>query len=151
MRAELTWAAWIGAGTLWCVAPAVPAAAQSSDDLVNTPGGISSGGADTERGYVNNLDIVDDALKPKLDLVRIDAQRGSNGLLGVVLNLSNKTGRKLDLEVETVYKDKSGNELNTGSWIPFTVQPHGELEYHSAAISEAAVDFLIRIRRARSH
>jgi hypothetical protein len=148
MRAgKLTLAALIGASTLGFL---TPAPADPTDDLVNTPGAMSEGGDDAnDRGYLGNLDIVDDALKPKLDLVRIDAQRGSNNLLVVSLGLSNKTGRKIELEVETVYKDKSGNELNTGSWIPFTLKPHGELDYRSSSISEAAVDFLIRVRRAR--
>ena len=113
---------------------------------------MSEGDADTDaRDYRNNLDIVDDVLKPKLDLTRIDAQRSRNNLLVVTLSLSNKTSRKVELEVETVYKDKGGNELNTGSWIPFTLQPQGDLNYRSSSISEAAVDFLIRVRKARGH
>jgi len=129
-----------------------PARAEPSEDLAGTPGAMSeSSGETNDRDYLNDLDIVDDALKPKLDLVRIGAQRGTNNLLVVFLGLSNKTARKIDVEVETVYKDKSGNALNTGSWIHFTVQAHGQLDYRSTAISEAAVDFLIRVRRARTH
>ena len=150
MRAgKLTLPAILGLGTLGLL-PLAPA--QPTDDLVNTPGAMSEGDADTDaRDYRNNLDIVDDVLKPKLDLTRIDAQRSRNNLLVVTLSLSNKTSRKVELEVETVYKDKGGNELNTGSWIPFTLQPQGDLNYRSSSISEAAVDFLIRVRKARGH
>jgi len=150
MRAgKLTLPAILGLGTLGLLPLA---AAQPSDDMVNTPGAISEGNTDTDqRDYRNNLDIVDDVLKPKLDLTHIDAQRSRNNLLVVTLGVSNKTGHKVDLEVETVYRDKSGNELNTGSWIPFTLQPHGDLNYRSSSISEAAVDFLIRVRKARGH
>jgi hypothetical protein len=150
MRAgKLTLPAIVGLGTLGLLPLA---AAQPSDDLVNTPGAMSEGSGDTDsRDFRNNLDIVDDVLKPKLDLTHIDAQRSRNNLLVVTLGLSNKTGHKVDLDVETVYKDKSGNELNTGSWIPFTLQPHGDLNYRSSSISEAAVDFLIRVRKAREH
>jgi hypothetical protein len=150
MRAgKLTLPAILGLGTLGLL-PLAPA--QSSDDLVNTPGALSEGGTEMDQhDFRNNIDIVDDVLKPKLDLVHVEAQRGRNNLLVVTLSLSNKTGRKVDLEMETVYKDKSGDELNTGSWIPFTLQPHGDLNYRSSSISEAAVDFLIRVRKARGH
>jgi len=146
---KLTLPAILGLGTL-CVLPLAPA--DPSDDLVNTPGAMSEGSAERDQKDLRaNLDIVDDVLKPKLDLAHIDDTRGRNNLLVVTLDLSNKTGRKVDIEVETVYKDKGGNELNTGSWIPFTLQPHGDLNYRSSSISEAAVDFLIRVRKARGH
>ncbi len=147
MRAgKLTLPAILGLGLL------SPAPAAPSDDLVNTPGAMSGGGTEVDQHDLrDNLDIVDDVLKPKLDLTRIDASRSRTNLLVVTLALSNKTGRKVDLEVETVYRDKGGNELNTGSWIPFTLQPHGDLNYRSSSISEAAVDFLIRVRKARGH
>ncbi len=50
--------------------------------------------------------------------------------------------------MRTVYKDKAGNELNSGSWIPMTLKPHQETEYRSASISAEAADFMIHIRRA---
>jgi hypothetical protein len=149
MRAgKLTLPAILGLGTLGLL----PLAATEPSDDINTPGALSDGNVEVDqRDYRNNLDIVDDVLKPKLDLVSINAQRGRNNLLVVTLSLSNKTSHKVDLEVETVYKDKGGNELNTGSWIPFTLQPQGDLSYRSSSISETAVDFLIRVRKARGH
>ena len=68
MRAgKLTLPAILGLGTLGLL-PLAPA--QPSDDLVNTPGAMSEGNTDTDqRDYRNNLDIVDDVLKPKLDLL----------------------------------------------------------------------------------
>jgi len=150
MRAgKLTLPAIIGLGTLGLLPLG---AAQLSDDLVNTPGAMSEGSGDADpRDYRNNLDIVDDVLKPKLDLTHIDAQRGRNNLLSVTLSMSNKTGHKIDLEIETIYKDKEGNALNTSSWIGFTLKPHADQDYHSSSISEEAVDFLIRVRKARGH
>ncbi len=137
-----------GLGALWLLSPAP---ADPSDDLAGPSAGTSQGGgtSDTEADF-NNIEIVDSAIEPKLDIVRIGSRRGANNLLSVFAGLKNKTDGKLDLEVETIYKDKSGNELNTGSWIHFTLAPHEEQDYRSAAISEGAVDFLIRVRRARS-
>ena len=146
---KLTLPAILGLGTLGLL-PLAPA--QSADDLVNTPGAMSEGDAEPDqRDYHNNFDIVDDVLKSKLDLVHIDAQRGHNNLLSVTLSMSNKTSHKIDLEIETIYKDKDGNALNTSSWIGFTLKPHANQDYRSSSISDTAVDFLIRVRKARGH
>ena len=98
----------------------------------------------------DNLDIVDATLNGKLGVLRVGSEVGENNLLAVFAGLKNKTGRRLNLQVETIYKDKEGNALNAGSWIPFSLDPHQEKEYHSSAISEAATDFLIRVRREPS-
>ena len=127
-----------------------PAPADPSDDLV-VPSGGSNGGATTDKDSdFNNIEIVDPELVSKIELVRIGSSRGMNNLLGVFAGLKNKTTRKLELEIETIHKDQSGNELNTGSWIHVTLPPHDQQEYRSSAISEGAVDFLIRVRRARN-
>src|ERR1700679_539212 len=106
MRAgKLTLPAILGLGTLGLL-PLAPA--QPTDDI-NTPRALSEGVSEVDpHDYRNNIDIVDDVLKPKLDLVHVEAQRGRNNLLVVTLSLSNKTGHKVDVEMETVYRDKSG-------------------------------------------
>jgi hypothetical protein len=105
--------------------------------------------ASTDAGSgFDNLEVIDAAaLGSKLKVLRVGSSLAENNLLSVFAGLQNKTGKRLTLEVETIYKDKAGNELNTGSWIRLTLQPHEESDYRSSAISESATDFLIRIRR----
>lgn len=98
----------------------------------------------------DNLDIVDVGLKTKLAVLRVGSEVGENNLLSVFAGLKNKTAHQLDLEVQTIYQDKAGNPLNSGSWIPLTLKPHEEKEYRSTAISEQAVDFLIRVQRLQT-
>jgi hypothetical protein len=97
----------------------------------------------------DNLEVIDDSLKTKLTILRVGSQPTANNLLSVFAGLKNKTSRSLFLEVQTIYKDKTGASLNDGSWIPLTLKPHEEAEYHSASISPDAVDFLVRVRRAQ--
>ena len=127
----------------------VPGAAvgDPSEDLMRASTDAGANDADSD---FNNIEIVDPMLEPKLDLERIGSRRGANNLLVVFAGIRNKTARKLEIEIETIYKDQGGNGLNTGSWIHFTLLPHEEQDYRSSAISEAAVDFLIRVRRARA-
>ena len=115
--------------------------------------GILVGGASASRGSDNdasfdNLDIIDTSLIGKVAILRVGSEVGTNNLLTVFAGLKNKTSRRLALEVETIYKDKDGNAINAGSWIPMTLSAHQESEYHSSSISEQAVDFLVRVRRA---
>ena len=104
---------------------------------------------DTDAGSdFDNLELVDVSLKGKLAVLRIGSDRTTNNLMSVFAGLKNKTAHRLNLEVQTLYKDKSGNPLNTASWIPLTLKPHEESVYRSASISEEATDFLVRVRRA---
>lgn len=123
-----------------------PMPAQNSLPASNAQVG---GGSDADSSF-DNLDVVDDGLKGKLAILRVGSEPSANNLLSVFAGLKNKTARRLNLEVQTIYKDQEGNELNAGSWIPMTLKPHEEREYRSTSITEQAVDFLIRIRRAPS-
>lgn len=96
----------------------------------------------------DNVEILTSGLNAKLAVLRVGSDRTATDLLSVFVGLKNKTSRRLEFQVQTLYKDKSGNQLNNGqaSWIPMTLKPHEESEYRSAAISEDAVDFLVRIQ-----
>ncbi len=96
----------------------------------------------------DNLDVVDDSLKGKLAVMRVGSEPSPNNLLSVFAGLKNRTSHQINLEVETIYRDKSDNDLNAGSWIPLSLKPHEEKEYRSTSITDQAVDFLIRVRRA---
>jgi hypothetical protein len=109
--------------------------------------GQGSGSTDDSSSF-DNLEMTDESLKGKLTVLRVGSEPTANNLLSVFVGLKNKTGQVINIEVQTIYKDKSGNSLNAGSWIPMTLKPHEETEYRSASISEFAVDFLVRVRRS---
>lgn len=94
----------------------------------------------------DNLEVVGNGLRGRLAITRIGSQPTANNLLSVFLGLKNKTSAKLSVDVQTIYKDKSGQELNQGSWISIRLQPHESTEYHSTSIDEGADDFLVRVR-----
>lgn len=105
--------------------------------------------ADTSQNF-DNLEIMSSGLKTKLAVMRVGSDRNDSNLLSVFAGLKNKSGHRLPLEVQTVYKDKSDHPLTDGrsSWVPLTLKPHEETQYRSVAISEDAADFLVRIRPA---
>ncbi len=96
----------------------------------------------------DNLEITDDSLKGKLAILRVGSEPSANDHLSVFVGLKNRTSHPLALQVQTLYKDKAGDSLNAGSWIPMTLKSHEETEYRSTSISADAVDFLVRVRRA---
>jgi hypothetical protein len=98
----------------------------------------------------DNLEIVNPSLKDKLAVLRVGAGRSDSNLLSVFAGVKNKTAHPLDLEMQTVYRDKDGNSLTDGrgSWIAINLKPHEETQYRSVAISEDATDFVVRIRHA---
>lgn len=153
MRAlKLKPAKWVGLFTLMVSGCAGADPQTSAVPSQNAPPANSenAGEATDADSNFDNLDIVDAGLKGKLTVLRVGSEVGENKLLSVFAGLKNKTTHRLNLEVETIYKDTAGNALNTGSWIPMTLDPHEEKEYRSSAISEQAVDFLVRVRRAQT-
>lgn len=130
------------------VAPVKPAPKPKPTTAPTTTAPETSTTAPDAGSSFDNLELVDESLNGKLAILRVGSQPTDTNLLGVFAGLKNKTARRLNLEVQTIYKDKSDTPLNKGSWISLTLQPHEETEYHSASISDQAVDFLIRIRRA---
>lgn len=120
-------------------------APQSAPDVSMPPSTADE--TDTGSGF-DNLEFVDARLKAKLNILRVGSEPSPNNLLTVFAGVKNKTSHHLDLEIQTIYKDKAGNELNHGSWIPVTLKPHEEKEYRSSALSTDASDFVVRIRNA---
>jgi hypothetical protein len=98
----------------------------------------------------DNLEIVSPGLKSRLTVTRVGSDRTDDNLLTVFAGLKNKSSRPLPIEVQTLYKDKRDHSLSDGrkSWVPLTLKPHEEMQYRSVAISEAATDFVVRIRHA---
>ena len=98
----------------------------------------------------DNLEIAPATLKDKLSILRVGSDRTDENLLTVFAGLKNKSGHSLQLEVQTIYKDKSDRALTNGSrsWVPITLKAHGQTQYRSVAISEDASDYLVRIRPA---
>jgi hypothetical protein len=140
---NLKQAGLVGIGALLLLGAAL---GDPSDDL----GGPTAEGASTGKGDFDEVEIVDAALKPMVQVTRVGSQLGENNLLGVFAGIKNKTTHPLALEIETIYKDKGGNVLTTGSWIRFSIKAGAQGDYRSVSISEGATDFLIRVRRARS-
>jgi hypothetical protein len=137
----------------WAILPVLVASTMVCASAMPVPELVlaSSGSTDAnndEGSTFDNLEIVDSSLNAKLSVLRVGSEVGENNLLSVFAGLKNKTAHRLALEMETIYKDKEGNALNAGSWIPMTLKAHEEKEYRSASISVQAVDFLIRVRRS---
>jgi hypothetical protein len=104
----------------------------------------------TSTSDFDNLEVLNESLKDKLSVLRVGSGRSDSNLLSVFAGVKNNTGHRLDLEMQTLYRDKDGHPLSDGrgSWIPISLKPHEEVQYRSVAISEDATDFLVRIRHA---
>ncbi len=121
----------------------------------STPGAAALEAASTssdpfESAEIDNLEIVGDGLNGKLAVLHVGASRNDSDLLSVFARVKNETARKLEVEMQTLYRDKDGHELSDGhgSWIPMTLKPHEQTQYRSVALTPDATDFLVRIRHA---
>jgi hypothetical protein len=140
--------AWVG----FCVL-ALGTGAHGEQSILDSPGSTAAAAGVTTNGDtlmvsdVSSVEITNESLKNKIAVQRIQSQRSSNNLLAVSATLKNTTGRKIAFEAATIYRDRAGHELNTGSWLKFTLMAHEETEYRSSAINVEAVSFVIRVRK----
>jgi hypothetical protein len=105
--------------------------------------------ADTDEAGFDNVQVLDPALEGRLSVISVGSERTHMNLLSIFATLKNLTGKPLAIEAQTLYKDGNGDWLDSGkaSWISLELKPHEEMDYRSASLSEAAQDFLVRIRR----
>jgi hypothetical protein len=128
-----------------------PAYGQSMALADSTPGAAALAADEPAASSdFDNLEFVGPGLKDKLVVLRVGAGRTETNLLSVFAGVRNKTGHRLELEMQTLYRDREGRPLSDGhgSWIPITLKPHEETQYRSVALSEEATDFLVRVRPA---
>jgi hypothetical protein len=102
---------------------------------------------DTEAGF-DNVQVMDASLDGRVSVTRVGSDRTNTNLLSIFADLKNLTGHVLTIEAQTLYKDSDGNWIDGGhaGWVRLELKPHEEFEYRSASLSEAAEDFLVRVR-----
>ena len=129
-----------------------PVLGQNEGLADSTPGATAMEAAATSSDSstdIDNLEIVGDGIKGKLAVLHVGADRNDSNLLSVFAGVKNETGRKLEVEMQTLYRDKDGHSLGDGeNWIPITLKPHEQTQYRSVALTPDATDFLVRIRHA---
>lgn len=130
-----------------------PVIGQNEGLADSTPGATAmeaaAAAASDSSGDIDNLEIVGDGLTGKLAVLHVGANRNDSNLLSVFAGVKNKTGRKLELEMQTIYRDKDGHSLGNGeNWISIILKPHEQTQYRSVALTPDATDFLVRIRHA---
>ncbi len=129
-------------------APQTAAPSSSGNSRQTADAGSDDTGSGTDLGFdFDNLEVLNPDLKESLAILRIGSEPKANKVLSVFTGLRNKTGQKLYLEVQTIYKNRLGDPINHGTWVPMTLKPHQTTEYRSASLSDDATDFLVRIRR----
>jgi len=71
----------------------------------------------------------------------------SDGRLKVLVEIDNRSGRALDVQIQTIFKDKYGNMLeDQTSWEPIVLPRAASTLYTATALDKRAEKFLIRIR-----
>jgi hypothetical protein len=142
------------ATTNQAVKTAPPKVSAHSDTTLATSSGDAvavkppDASADDTGSSFDNLELVDAGLSRKLAVLRVGSDRTASNLLSIYAGLKNKTGHVLEIEAQTIYKDKSDTALNDGkgSWIPMQLKAREQTEYRSVSLSPDAVDFMVRIR-----
>lgn len=95
--------------------------------------------------------LLDEGLRDMLAVDKVRSGLSGNKLLVVEADLRNRTGRDLEVQVQTLYRDENGNPLyyqngNETAWTSFVISASSTTPYRSQALSPLAKQFTIRIR-----
>ena len=87
--------------------------------------------------------------KHVIQIVRVDTQRVTGGLLKVVVTMRNLTKKNLWADVRTTFLDADRHVLEQTNWEPTLLDSRTVSEYTCTSLSDRAADYQVLIRKPK--
>ena len=84
-----------------------------------------------------------------LNVVKHSANRTESGQLAVQLEMENEKGKDIWTDVQVIFKDANGAEIERTSWEPFLFHKRTVSSYKKVSMKTDAADYRILIRNER--
>lgn len=123
-------------------------------------GGYRIDNQNTVSPTLNTVRVIDDSLaryknrkydvKTVLDVERVNLSKSATGMTQISVELRNKTGEQIPLEVRTAWYDSSGRPVDAPqSWTRVFAAPMSLALYQQTSISPAASQYYVEVRGAQ--
>ena len=105
------------------------------------------------KGHVDPLQetekitLKDHAARRRLRLVKHEAERLANGQLKVRLEIENKKEDIFHSDIQFIFRDEKGFEIETTNWQPYLLLGHRVTLVEQNSITPNAADYRILIRK----
>lgn len=123
-------------------------------------GGYRIDAQNTVSPTLNTVRVIDDSLaryknrkyevKTVLDVERVNLSKSATGMTQISVELRNKTGEQIPLEIRTSWYDASGRPVDAPqSWTRVFAGPMSMALYQQTSISPAASQYYVEVRGAQ--
>ncbi len=84
----------------------------------------------------------------RLRIVRHAVERDNNNLLTVKLGIENSKNKDDIVDIQTIFKDKDGFELEQTNWEPVLLHRRKVTDYTVTSLSAQAADYTVLVRKS---
>ena len=116
-------------------------------------GGCATGGArppvnTTKYNYemTAKVALMDSRVQHSLTAPALQERKTEDGRLEVAANLRNREDRRLEVQVQCVFKDPQGFEVDSTPWQTLILTENGQETVRFTAMNNKATDYTVRIR-----
>ena len=117
--------------------------------------GCATGGARPPvNGAVNNFEMtakfaaMDSRVQDSVTCPGVEEGRTNDGRLQIAANIRNRENRRLEVQVQCVFKDQSGFAVDETPWQPLILNENGIETVRFVAMNNRATDYTVRVREA---
>ncbi|MCB1197216.1 MAG: hypothetical protein KDK51_02515 [Deltaproteobacteria bacterium] len=97
-----------------------------------------------------HLLLLDRAYKPYLKVVSEKTRRLESGQLEVIMEIQNKRNKDLWADIQVVFKDSDGVEVDKTNWEPKMFHRREVTTFKKISLPVTAADYRVVIRKAKS-
>lgn len=119
-------------------------------------GGCQTGGA---RPPVNTMKynyettakfaVMDDRVQRSVTCPGLQERKTEDGRLEVAANIRNRENRRIEVQVQCVFKDLQGFEVDSTPWETLILTENSQETVRFTAMNNKATDYTVRVREAR--
>lgn len=100
--------------------------------------------------HQERLLLLDRAYKPYLKVVSEKVRRLESGQLEVIMEIQNKRNKDLWTDIQVVFKDADGVEVDKTNWEPKIFHRREVTTYKKISLPATATDYRVVIRKAKN-
>lgn len=100
--------------------------------------------------YQEDVLLLDRAYKPYLNVVSQNVRKLESGQLEIIIEIQNTRNKDLWADVQTVFKDKDGIEVDKTNWEPIMFHRREVTTYKKVSLSLDAADYRLVIRKPKT-
>jgi hypothetical protein len=93
--------------------------------------------------------LLDDRVQRSVSSPGVQERRREDGRLEVAANLRSRENRRLEVQVQCVFKDPQGFEVDSSPWQTLILTENGIETVRFISMNTKAADYTVRVREAR--